>query len=79
MSDMAELVPPDFEIPLGIATSEFVLEPLGPEHNDSDYAAWTSSIVPSSSSRSSIRSSGSSTATGSPAQKSSPWATAWPM
>ena len=22
----------------------FVLEPLGPEHNDADYAAWTSSI-----------------------------------
>lgn len=29
---MAELVPPDFEVPLGMGTSEFVLEPLGPEH-----------------------------------------------
>ena len=41
---MAEFVPPDFEIPLGIETSDFVLEPLGPEHNDRDYAAWTSSL-----------------------------------
>jgi hypothetical protein len=41
---LAEVVPPDFEVPLGIETSEFVLEPLGPEHNDPDYAAWTSSM-----------------------------------
>ena len=27
-----------------LETSEFVLEPLGPEHNDHDYAAWTSSM-----------------------------------
>ena len=37
-------VPQDFDPPQGLSTPEFVLEPLGPEHNDSDYAAWTSSI-----------------------------------
>src|SRR5688500_7483682 len=41
---MAEFVPPDFEVPLGLETSEFVLEPLGPEHNEPDYDAWTSSM-----------------------------------
>ena len=41
---MAEFVPPDFEVPLGLETSEFVLEPLGPEHNEQDYEAWTSSM-----------------------------------
>jgi RimJ/RimL family protein N-acetyltransferase len=41
---MVELVPPDFDVPLELATPEFVLEPLGPEHNERDYAAWTSSL-----------------------------------
>jgi RimJ/RimL family protein N-acetyltransferase len=41
---VAEFVPDDFEVPLGLETSEFVLEPLGPEHNDQDYDAWTSSV-----------------------------------
>jgi RimJ/RimL family protein N-acetyltransferase len=41
---MAEFVPPDFDVPLGLATSDFVLEPLGPEHNERDYEAWTSSL-----------------------------------
>ena len=41
---MAEFVPPDFEVPRGLETSEFVLEPLGPEHNEQDYDAWTSSM-----------------------------------
>ena len=41
---MAEFVPPDFEVPVGLATPDFVLEPLGPEHNDRDYEAWTSSM-----------------------------------
>ncbi len=40
---MAEFVSPDFEVPLRLETIEFVLEPLGPEHNDLDYDAWTSS------------------------------------
>ena len=41
---MTELVPPDFDVPLGLATCDFVLEPLGPEHNEEDYEAWTSSM-----------------------------------
>ena len=41
---MTEFVPPDFEVPLGLETADFVLEPLGPEHNESDYDAWTSSL-----------------------------------
>ena len=41
---MAEFVPPDFDVPLGLETSAFVLEPLGPEHNELDYEAWTSSM-----------------------------------
>jgi hypothetical protein len=39
-----EFVPPGFDVPLGLETSEFVLEPLGPEHNELDYDAWTSSM-----------------------------------
>ena len=41
---MTEFVPDGFGVPLGLETEEFVLEPLGPEHNDSDYEAWTSSL-----------------------------------
>jgi len=41
---MAEFVPSDFTVPLGLATPDFVLEPLGPEHNERDYEAWTSSM-----------------------------------
>jgi hypothetical protein len=38
-----EFVPRDFEVPRRLETPQFVLEPLGPEHNDQDYDAWTSS------------------------------------
>lgn len=31
-------------MPRELTTERFRLEPLGPKHNDSDYAAWTSSI-----------------------------------
>lgn len=41
---MPDFVPPDFEVPLSLETADFVLEPLGPQHNDSDYEAWTSSL-----------------------------------
>ena len=41
---MAEFVPPDFVVPLGLDASDFLLEPLGPEHNEQDYDAWTSSL-----------------------------------
>jgi hypothetical protein len=36
-------VPSDFVVPLALATDDFRLEPLGPQHNDSDYDAWSSS------------------------------------
>jgi hypothetical protein len=34
----------NFHVPEGLASPRFRLEPLGPEHNDRDYAAWTSSM-----------------------------------
>jgi RimJ/RimL family protein N-acetyltransferase len=37
-------VPDVFEPPRRLVTQDFVLEPLGPEHNEEDYAAWTSSM-----------------------------------
>jgi len=40
---VSELVPPEFDVPLRLETPQLVLEPLGPEHNDRDYDAWTSS------------------------------------
>lgn len=44
MSSDAAFVPAGFEPPLGLETSLFRLEPLGPEHNERDHAAWSSSI-----------------------------------
>jgi RimJ/RimL family protein N-acetyltransferase len=41
---VAEFVPADFDAPRRLETSEFVLAPLGPEHNEQDYDAWTSSM-----------------------------------
>src|SRR5260370_42483615 len=43
MSDQL-FVPVDFAVPDGLTAEEFRLEPLGPEHNVADYAAWTASI-----------------------------------
>jgi hypothetical protein len=37
-------VPKNFEPPDGLADERFVLEPLGPQHNESDYEAWSSSM-----------------------------------
>ncbi len=37
-------VPPDFEPPDRLSNDAFVLEPLGPQHNERDYDAWMSSI-----------------------------------
>src|SRR6266567_5217827 len=37
-------VPVDFAVPDGLTTGEFRLEPLGPQHNTADHAAWTASI-----------------------------------
>ena len=39
-----EFVPVDFDPPTSLATDQFHLEPLGPQHNVSDHAAWMSSI-----------------------------------
>ena len=41
----ARFVPEDFDPPQQYAQRDFQLVPLGPEHNDSDHAAWTSSIA----------------------------------
>jgi hypothetical protein len=37
-------VPAGFSPPTTLATDRFRLEPLGPQHNQADHAAWTSSI-----------------------------------
>jgi hypothetical protein len=37
-------VPDDFTPPSGLAADRFLLEPLGPEHNEADHEAWSSSI-----------------------------------
>ena len=37
-------VPPDFTVPTEATFGDLRLVPLGPEHNEADYAAWTSSI-----------------------------------
>ena len=43
MSDQL-FVPADFAVPDGLTAAGFRLEPLGPQHNAADYAAWTASI-----------------------------------
>jgi hypothetical protein len=37
-------VPEGFIAPRHLSTPQFRLEPLAPEHNEADYAAWTSSM-----------------------------------
>jgi hypothetical protein len=37
-------VPPGFDPPTSLVTDRFRLEPLGPQHNEADHAAWMSSI-----------------------------------
>ena len=37
-------VPDDFQPPLELTADGFLLEPLGPEHNEDDHEAWSSSI-----------------------------------
>ena len=41
---MTAFVPDDFVPPVGLDGPGFRLEPLGPEHNDRDYAAWSGSM-----------------------------------
>jgi hypothetical protein len=40
-----QFVPDDFEPPRGFVSAGFALEPLGPQHNEADHAAWSSSMV----------------------------------
>ena len=44
MTAESSFVPEDFVPPTRLAGPLFLLEPLGPQHNDRDYAARTSSI-----------------------------------
>jgi hypothetical protein len=37
-------VPSGFEAPLALATEQFSLEPLGVQHNEPDFEAWSSSV-----------------------------------
>jgi len=37
-------VPADFAVPDGLRATDFRLTPLGPQHNEADYAAWMGSI-----------------------------------
>ena len=39
-----EFVPVGFDPPTSLTTDQFCLEPLGPQHNQADHDAWTSSI-----------------------------------
>ena len=41
---MSGFVPDGFDQPMTMTTEQFVLEPLGPQHNESDYQAWMSSM-----------------------------------
>ena len=44
LSESPPFVPDDFDPPTAFTAAGFRLEPLGPEHNERDYAAWTSSM-----------------------------------
>lgn len=44
MSERARFVPDQFTPPMALDHPSFRLRPLGPEHNESDYAAWTASM-----------------------------------
>jgi RimJ/RimL family protein N-acetyltransferase len=37
-------IPDDFQPPRRLVADQFLLEPLGPQHNEDDYDAWSSSI-----------------------------------
>jgi hypothetical protein len=43
MSD-EPFVPEGFAVPDGLVAGELRLTPLGPQHNEADYAAWTASM-----------------------------------
>ena len=37
-------MPREFVVPLALETDSFRLEPLGPQHNEPDYEAWSTSV-----------------------------------
>ncbi len=41
---MTAFIPPDFDVPRTVEFEHFRLEVLGPEHNERDHAAWSSSM-----------------------------------
>lgn len=43
-SETRAFVPDDFEVPQQLIHTAFRLEPLGVQHNERDYAAWTTSM-----------------------------------
>ena len=43
-SDVHTFVPDDFDVPQQLIHASFHLEPLGVQHNERDYAAWTGSM-----------------------------------
>lgn len=45
MEAVQPFVPAGWSAPRRLVSARFVLEPLGPRHNDADYAAWSSSIA----------------------------------
>jgi hypothetical protein len=44
VAESSPFVPDHFVVPPPPRTDHFWLEPLGPQHNEADYAAWTSSM-----------------------------------
>lgn len=44
MPDSPAFVPDSFQVPTALTAGTLRLEPLGPQHNKADYAAWTSSV-----------------------------------
>jgi RimJ/RimL family protein N-acetyltransferase len=44
VAEAGAFVPVGFDPPPALAAGELRLEPLGPQHNERDYAAWTSSM-----------------------------------
>ena len=44
MSESDSFVPPDFNPPTSFTAENVRLEPLGPKHNERDFAAWSSSM-----------------------------------
>lgn len=42
--DAPRFVPDEFQVPAALTAGSLRLEPIGPQHNEADYAAWTSSV-----------------------------------